>query len=314
MFSNVKGGGLGKQEKTVTAGTTAIEVTPDIGKSLVKVTIKPTPTEDKTVTPSTSQQIISPSDGKHLAKVIMEAMPSGALSDITVSTAGLITAQVGTPGYLASGTKKTKQLTTQAAKTWTPKTTDQSISSGRYLTGKQTIKGDANLLAANIKSGVSIFGVAGTLQPLDLSTIGISKLECGTITPTSNINIKNYEIQHNLGVKPKGFLMYREQYNNNNGQKYQYSLMKALLLPYTNDTGGSYSSKAMYELFYYMSNTTLTNIDTIVANGSENIINLFTDSKVTLPQPYYYSGNTGDLSTSTIYLTNGVTYKYMVWA
>ena len=75
MFSNVKSGGLGKQEKTVTATTAAIEVTPDVGKSLVKVTIKPTPTEDKTVTPSDSVQTVTPPYGKHLGTVTVEAVP-----------------------------------------------------------------------------------------------------------------------------------------------------------------------------------------------------------------------------------------------
>ena len=32
------------------------------------------------------------------------------------------------------------------------------------MTGVQTIKGDANLVSQNIKSGVSIFGVEGTLE------------------------------------------------------------------------------------------------------------------------------------------------------
>lgn len=211
MFSKLGGGGAAKQEKTVTAGTTAIEVTPDIGKSLVKVTIKPTPTEEKTVTPSTSQQIISPSDGKHLAKVIMEAMASGALSDITVSSAGLITAQVGTSGYLASGTKKTKQLTTQAAKTWTPGTSDQTISSGRYLTGKQTIKGDADLIAENIRKGIDIFGVLGTMaEGIAFEDISrFTKVAVDTFTFASDQNLgSNITLTHSLGVKPEVVLLF----------------------------------------------------------------------------------------------------------
>lgn len=51
----------------------------------------------------------------------------------------------------------------QAAQTITPGTADKTIASGSYLTGTQTIKGDSNLVSSNIKSGVSIFGVAGTM-------------------------------------------------------------------------------------------------------------------------------------------------------
>lgn len=58
----------------------------------------------------------------------------------------------------------TGTIPTQAAQTITPGTSNKTIASGRYLTGTQTIKGDANLVAGNIKSGVSIFGVAGTFE------------------------------------------------------------------------------------------------------------------------------------------------------
>lgn len=153
-------------------------------------------TQTKTATPSTSQQIITPDSGYDgLSQITVEAIPSGSLSTPTISSSGLITAQVGTSGYLASGTKVTKQLTTQAAKTVTPTESEQTVvnsavyttgavkvaavptetktitangtytpSTGKYLTGVQTVKGDANLVAGNIKSGVSIFGVAGSFE------------------------------------------------------------------------------------------------------------------------------------------------------
>jgi hypothetical protein len=94
------------------------------------------------------------------------ATATQATPSISVSSAGLITASTTqTAGYVATGTKSaTKQLTTQGAQTITPGTADKTIASGRYLTGTQTIKGDANLVAGNIKSGVSIFGVAGSMK------------------------------------------------------------------------------------------------------------------------------------------------------
>ena len=84
--------------------------------------------QSKTVTPSTSQQTVGPDDGYD------------GLSSVQVNAIS----------------------PTKGAETFTPKTNNQTISSGRWLTGTQTIKGDANLVASNIKSGVSIFGVRGT--------------------------------------------------------------------------------------------------------------------------------------------------------
>lgn len=105
-----------------------------------------------------------------------------ATPSISVDTAGKITASVTqTAGYVSSGTKTaTRQLATQTAQTITPGTQNKTIASGVYLTGTQTIKGDANLVAANIKKGVSIFGVPGSL---DVSSGGSS----GGTTVTSDI-------------------------------------------------------------------------------------------------------------------------------
>lgn len=118
--------------------------------------------EQKTVTPTTSQQTVTPTDEDHeLTQVTVNAMPSGALADITV-TAGRITAQVGTAGYLAAGTKKTKDLSRVPAQSYMPGTSDRVIiPANQYTIGSQTLKGDANLVPENIGKGKSIFGVEG---------------------------------------------------------------------------------------------------------------------------------------------------------
>lgn len=107
-----------------------------------------------------------------------------ATPSITVSSSGLITASATQiAGYVTGGTKSaTKQLTTKAATTYTPGTTNQTIAASTYLTGVQTIKGDSNLVASNIKSGVSIFGVTGNYE----GSGGGGSLETCTVTFTPN--------------------------------------------------------------------------------------------------------------------------------
>ena len=68
---------------------------------------------------------------------------------------------VGKTGYV-NGKKVTGTAPAKEATTITPSTSDQTVASGTHLTGVLTIKGDPNLIAENIKSGVTIFGVEGT--------------------------------------------------------------------------------------------------------------------------------------------------------
>ena len=101
------GGGKPEEEKTVTAGTSVIEVSPSSGKVMKKVTINPTPTEEKTVTPTTSQQTVSPSNGKHLAKVIVKAMED-VTPEVTAQTPIItqIAENLGVTITTPSGTNK----------------------------------------------------------------------------------------------------------------------------------------------------------------------------------------------------------------
>lgn len=92
-----------------------------------------------------------------------------ATPSITVSSSGVITATVTQPtGYVVESTKsRAHQLDTVSATTARPGTTDRTIvPAGQYTTGDIVIKGDENLVAANIKTGTSLFGVTGSLIPL----------------------------------------------------------------------------------------------------------------------------------------------------
>lgn len=86
------------------------------------------PEQTKTVTPKASAQTVTPDSGYTLSSVTVNAVPT-------------------------------------QTKTATPSAASQDITpdSGKFLS-KVTVNGDSNLVAGNIKSGVSIFGVAGSYE------------------------------------------------------------------------------------------------------------------------------------------------------
>jgi hypothetical protein len=96
------------------------------------------------------------------------ASVSTGSNTLTLSKTVSVTPRVTTAGYVSAGTagnasvSLTASVTTKAAATITPGTSNQEISAGTYLTGKQTVLGDSNLKASNIVEGVSIFNIAGS--------------------------------------------------------------------------------------------------------------------------------------------------------
>lgn len=109
------------------------------------------------------------------------ASVSTGTNTITLSKSVSVTPVVSA-GYVASGTAAnsnvslTASVTTKAAATITPGTSAQEIAAGTYLTGKQTVSGDANLQAQYIKSGISIFGVEGALSSAAISQDSTTKV------------------------------------------------------------------------------------------------------------------------------------------
>lgn len=109
------------------------------------------------------------------------ASVSTGTNTLTLSKTISVTPTVSA-GYVSAGTagnssvSLTASVTTKAAATITPGTSNQEIAAGTYLTGKQTVSGDANLVAANIKQGVSIFGVDGTLSSVAVSQDSTTKV------------------------------------------------------------------------------------------------------------------------------------------
>ena len=109
------------------------------------------------------------------------ASVSTGTNTLTLSKTISITPVVSA-GYVASGTAAnasvslTASVTTKCAATYTPTTSDQTIAASTYLTGAQTISGDPNLISSNIKSGVSIFSVAGSLTSATVSQDSTTKV------------------------------------------------------------------------------------------------------------------------------------------
>lgn len=146
---------------------------------------------------------------------VTKQLDVGDADDITVSTLGLITVPAGyyptattkqlitrnqndvtfsngkftvPAGYYA--TAVTKALTKSNGGTFTPTTYNQTVASyGVYLAGSVIIKGDSNLIAANIKKGVTIFNVTGTCVPGIAITLTVNTSANAYVTATNGSEI-----------------------------------------------------------------------------------------------------------------------------
>lgn len=181
IINNLPEAGSGEpelQEKTITPTTSSQTVTPDSGyDGLSKVTVNAMPTATQatpTISVSTSGLITASSTQ---AAGYVAGGTKSATKQLTTQAAKTITPSTSSQTAVASGVYTTgvvtvaaipstyvKPTVTKDATTYTPTTSNQSIASGTYCSGTQTIEGDANLIAGNIKSGVSIFGVSGSYE------------------------------------------------------------------------------------------------------------------------------------------------------
>ena len=121
------------------------------------------------------------------------ATVSTGTNTLTLTKTGVSTTPTVTAGYVSSATSSTAtvtltaSVTTKAAATITPTTTNQTIASGTYLTGAQTISGDANLIAGNIKKDVTIFGTTGTYEGSGGSSKNVQVLQSTNRTNTTSL-------------------------------------------------------------------------------------------------------------------------------
>ena len=103
-----------------------------------------------------------------------------------------------------NGNNLTGTMPSKDTATYTPSTTDQTIAAGQYLSGAQTIQGDANLIPENIASGVSIFGVTGTHE-------GNNGIDTSDATATA-ADIINGQTAYVNGTKITGTLVVQNYY------------------------------------------------------------------------------------------------------
>ena len=169
-----------------TAGNSSVSLT-------ANVIVNPTPTASgATVTipagyysAQTTKSVSSGSATGPSSLSGTSATVSTGTNTLTLTKTNVTTTPTVSAGYVSSATASsatvalTASVTTKAAATITPGTSDQTIAAGTYLTGAQTIAGDADLVASNIINGVQIFGVTGNVVLQNYYT--------GTSAPSSSL-------------------------------------------------------------------------------------------------------------------------------
>lgn len=180
------------QVKTCNPAQSVQDIIPDAGYELVKVVVNPVtssideniiasnirlgttilgvtgnlapdkPDQTKTVNPTTSQQTITPDTGYELAEVTVNAVTSSIDNNIVASNIKNGVEILGVTGsYVGSANN-------EPTRTVNPTTSQQNITPASGYTGLSqvtinavTSSVDANIVAGNIKNGVTILGVQG---------------------------------------------------------------------------------------------------------------------------------------------------------
>lgn len=106
-------------------------------------------------------------------KLTLDEMTTAIENYTTDATATASDILSGKTAYV-DGEKITGTITSQAGKIITPSVAALvAISAGQYASGTITVKGEPNLLANNIKNGISIFGVTGSYAGSEGTSVSI---------------------------------------------------------------------------------------------------------------------------------------------
>ena len=272
------------------------------------------------------------------------ATVSTGTNTLTLSKTVSVTPNVTTAGYISSGTagnssvSLTASVTTQAAQTIHPSTSDQTISSGSYLTGAQTVKAvtTTNLTADNIKSGVTVkVGdstdddcVASILGTYSGGGGGASNLVTGTFKGTTAGTAIEVSVPYTGTGYPIIIDICVEEgpYNNQTGTFYNtiqryaiasYNAFKARIDHAPDYTGGSdnnnrYNTTLIYKYSTtssssYYSNASIGNVGAIVCtqsvaeSGTAKIVRMSSNKTMSV----------FIASTSYGFMAN-ITYKYWI--
>lgn len=213
--------------------------------------------------------------GDQLAAKIGQ-IPSGTdTSDATAVAADILASKTA----YVKGSKVTGTMANRGAGgTVTPGTTDQTKAAG-YYSSAITIKGDPNLIAANILNGKSIFGVAGSLVPG-------KPFASGTAT-----SVSNYITVTGLTFRPKYIFGWSTKlgFTNTPQSPCFFIATDGRLINYSNSSGSQSWSTSVVRvavISYTSTRISTTYWPTITDDG----FTLFTDESDALPYEWFAIG------------------------
>lgn len=151
-----------------------------------------------------------------------KSIPAGYTTGGTVTANSLAsqTSATATAAYISSGktawvngSKITGTLATQGGSTTTPGTANKTIvTASKHVTGNIVVAGNSNLIAGNIKKGISIFGVMGTFQGyVDSPVYFYNNGLWGNLQSTGFTAMTNYTLGES-----KEYLLFRTGYSAGN--------------------------------------------------------------------------------------------------
>ncbi len=226
----------------------------------------------------------------------------------------------------SNGEKIVGNIASIGIKTYSPGKANITIPKNYYLSGNQTIKGDSNLIAANIIKGKSIFGVTGTTNVVnyraDTKNYTSSSENCGEVyngvtipyindamlfayPSEAQISNNRYSSGSNLFFSSLGgYLWYTISWYYRYNSVYQKA--KYLLYDHTLSTVTAIYGNHLVKFFqyqYYINNESsyecISTYDSNVSFSSNYIsMILSADDK------YVYISDVGTPSTTTVYMAN----------